>query len=134
MTKFGLLLKISGLSTVEAATFVNSSPDDVGGWSRGDHTAPDHVIEKIRHLIANQAQAADEALDIIEQHRPDQVELGYPLNDDEARSIGWPCLAAWKAMAARFVAECPSPITLLPRGSTPATAAAAFDRQLGEEA
>lgn len=127
MTNFGLLLELSGLSTVEAAAFLKSPPVDIGGWSRGDHTAPDHVIEIIRHLIANQAQAAHEALDIILQHHPELVELGYPLNDDDARSLGWPCLAAWKAMAARFVSECPAPVTLVPRGSTPATAATAVE-------
>lgn len=134
MTSFGLLLELSGLSQGEVAAFLKSSPIDVGCWSRGDHIAPDDALERLRDLIADQAQAADEALDIIEQHRPDQIELGYPLNDDEARSIGWPCLAAWKAMAARFLAECPAPVILVPHGSTPATTAAAAVRQLGEEA
>lgn len=134
MTNFGLLLELSGLSTVEAAALLKSSHVDVVGWTRGDHTAPDDVREKIRNLISNQALEAREALDIILQHRPELVELGYPLNDNEARSIGWPCLTAWKAMAARFVAECPAAVILVPRSSTPATTAAAFARKLGEEA
>lgn len=134
MTKFGLLLELSGLSTVEAAAFLKLSPVDVGCWSRGDHIAPKEALERLRDLIANQAQAAREASDIIQQHRPDQIELGYPSDDNEARSIGWPCVAAWKAMAARFVAECPAAVILVPRNSTPATAAAAFARQSGENA
>lgn len=102
MTNFSLLLGLAGLSTDEAAAFLKSSPVHVCEWSRGDHIAPADALEKIRDLIANQAEAAAEALDFIQQHRPKQVELRYPPYDNEARSIGWPCMAAWKAMATRF--------------------------------
>lgn len=36
MTNFKLLLELAGLSTVEAAAFLKSSPVDVGEWLRGD--------------------------------------------------------------------------------------------------
>jgi hypothetical protein len=83
----------------------------------------------MRGLIRKQAEVAEEALDLLDQRHPELVELGYPSDDNEAQSLGWPCVGAWKGMAARVAAECQSPVSLVPRGSTPATAAAAYRRE-----
>lgn len=56
---------------------------------------------------------------------PDEIEIGYPADDHEAQSLGWPCVEAWAAMAARVLAASDTRIRLVPRGSTPGTAAAA---------
>lgn len=115
MTPFILLLQLSGLSQREAASFLKSSPSSVDKWARGVRTAPDGVLDEMRTLISKQSEAADEALDLLDQQHPDLVELGYPSDDREAQSLGWPCVGAWKGMAARVVAECQSPVSLIPR-------------------
>ncbi|WP_209015613.1 hypothetical protein, partial [Roseibium sp. RKSG952] len=65
----------------------------------------------MRDLIDRQAEAAEQALDVIDQRvQPqDEIEIGYPADDHEAQSLGWPCVGAWRGMAARVVAEAPCP-------------------------
>lgn len=63
--------------------------------------------------------------DQIDKARPEKVELGYPSDDYEAKTLGWPCIGAWAGMAARIVAGSPATVVLVPRGSTLATAGAA---------
>ncbi|ADZ70120.1 hypothetical protein [Polymorphum gilvum] len=125
MTPFTLLLQLSGLSQREAADFLGASPSSVDKWARGARTAPDGVLDELRDLIDRQVEAAGQALDLIEEKKMDRVEIGFPAGDDEARALGWPCVGAWKGMAARVVAESGLPTDLVPRGSTVATAAAA---------
>jgi hypothetical protein len=52
-----------------------------------------------------------------------EIALGYPTDDHEAQGLGWPCVGAWRAMAARVVVAA-LPVRLVPRGSSLATAAA----------
>ena len=125
MTPFGLLLTLSGLSQREAAAFLRLSPTSIDKMSRGHRAAPPGVLAEMCALIARQQAAADEALDIIEEARPPEVEIGFPADDHEANVLGWPCVSAWQAMAARVVAEASVPVRLVPRGSTVGTARAA---------
>ena len=130
-TPFSLLLQISGLSHREAADFLAVRLDTVKSWSSGRNRCPDGAIKDMRGLIAGQRQAANEALaqidELIRQHdAPDAIELGEPVDDDDAQTIGWPCVGAWQGMAARVVAGAPAGavFAIVPRGSTPATSAA----------
>lgn len=127
MTPAALLLSLAGLSHREASDFLGVRLDTVKSWHRKIN--PSHasagIIADLRLLIARQAQSADEQLALISASGADQVELGYPADDHEAQTIGWPCVGAWQAMAARVVANSPVPVRLVPRGSTAATAAAA---------
>lgn len=62
-----------------------------------------------------------------------EIEIGYPVDDHEANELGFPCIGAWRQMAGRLIDELmliddafdPARIVFVPRGSTPATAAAA---------
>lgn len=66
---------------------------------------------------------------MIEEMRTEEIELGYPADDHEARQLGFQTVSAWSAMAPRVIAEVDAPIKLVPRGSTPATAAAIDARE-----
>lgn len=130
-TPFALLLQLSGLSHREAADYLAVRLDTVKSWSSGRNPCPDGAIADMRWLIAQQERTAAETLAQIAQLKtdhgsPDAIELGEPLDDDEAQSIGWPCVGAWRGMAARVVANAPQGFTIqiVPRGSTPATRAA----------
>jgi len=59
--------------------------------------------------------------------KPGPVAIGRgfePVAFAEASALGWPCVGAWRLMAARVVAGAPVPIALVPRGTTPAAATA----------
>jgi hypothetical protein len=53
------------------------------------------------------------------------IELGLASDDAEAKSIGWPCVGAQAAALGVGAALIDNPVTIVPRGSTAATAAAA---------
>lgn len=108
--------------------------DTVKSWSAGRNPTPAGVIEDLKGLAARQSRAASEVLDKIselarEHGAPDEVELSYPSDDHEAQSIGWPCVGAWRAMAARIIAESRAKVILVPRGSTASGALAADTRE-----
>ena len=125
MTPYALLLSLTGLSQREAGEFHTARIDTIKSWVSGRRSAPPGALAELRALIAAQTRAAAEALAIVRDGKPDEIELGYPANDHEARSLGWPCVGAWAAMAARVIAETDARASLVPRGSTPATAKAA---------
>lgn len=125
MTPFFLLLQLSGLSQREAASFLHAPASAVDKWARGVRTAPDRVLAELKSLIARQDDAAEQALIFIDKQYVTSIEIGFPVDDHEAQSLGWPCVGAWRGMAARVIANCQLPIDLVPRGSTPATAMAA---------
>lgn len=124
MTPFALLAQLAGLSQREAAAFLNLSPSSVDKMARGVRSTPPGVIDELRRLVGKQEDAAVRALDLIDAQGADNIELGYPSDDYEAQSLGWPCVGAWAAMAARVVAGTEASVALAPRGSTPASAAA----------
>ncbi len=130
MTPFALLINLAGLSHREAAGFCSVRLDTVRSWSIGRNKSPARVIDDLRALIATQERVAAQALmrlaEMTAEHgEPEGLTLGYPADDHEARGLGFPCVGAWAAMAARVVAASPVPVELVPRGSTLATAAAA---------
>lgn len=128
MTPFSALTSLAGLSLREVSDFHGVPLDTVKSWSNGRRRCPDGAINELTRLIATQEQAAAAALEQIrtvsatQAAAPEAVELGYPADDHEARSLGWPCVGAWRAMAARVIAASPAVICLVPRGSTLGTA------------
>lgn len=124
MTPFAILRTLAGLSIREASEFLNAQEDTAKKWNRGARNAPPGVINELRGLIAKQELAASEALALIGDGQPEVIELGYPSDDYEAKALGWPCAAAWGAVAARIMAGSNVTIKLVPRGSTLGTAAA----------
>lgn len=125
MTPLTLLLQVAGLSQREASALLRISADMIDKMSRGTRATPPGVMMEIRALIARQADEADRALDMIDSMGPSEVEIGYPVDDHEAQALGWPCVGAWRGMAARVVAEAGRTVILVPRGSTRGTARAA---------
>lgn len=138
MTPYALMLQACGLSIREAAAFHGVREDTVKSWSSGRARDghPDGPLRELRALHDRIAAAAEAALALIEG-RPDaaEIEIGYPADDHEAQAIGFPCVGAWRAMAAMAVAGLDRPVRLVPRGATLATAAAAdvHDRGRGAE-
>ena len=127
MNSYLILRDLAGLSLREASDLHRVRLDTVKSWSSGRNGAPDAVIADLRGLIEKQERASREAIAQIEQvrsqHPAAEIELGYPTDDHEAQGLGWPCVGAWRAMAARVVVAA-MPVRLVPRGSSLATAAA----------
>lgn len=127
MTPFALLCGVCGLSHREAANMLNVRIDTVKSWSAGRNRTPDGVLATLRDLAHRIDRAAAEALALIAEQQPPEVELGYAVDDAEAQSLGWPCVGAQAAALGRIVAGVPEgvKVILVPRGSTIGTAAAA---------
>lgn len=128
-TAFSLLLSLSSLSHREAAELLCVRIDTIKSWSSGRNRCPDGALADMRDLIVKQERSAAEGLSQIarlaaEDRAPDLVELGEPIDDDDAQSMGWPCVGAWRGMAARVVADAAVPVSIVPRGRTTATKAA----------
>lgn len=106
---------------------LNVRIDTVKSWSAGRNRTPDGVLATLRDLAHRIDKAATEALALIAEHRPPEIELSYAVDDAEAQSLGWPCVGAQAAAFGRIVAGVPDgvKVVLVPRGSTTGTAAAA---------
>jgi len=128
-TPFALLVSLAGLSHREASEFLCVRLDTVRSWSSGRNNCPVGALTDLCKLILKQERSALEALVQIEalesaHGAPDVIQLGEPVDDDDAQALGWPCVGAWRGMAARIVAKSPRRVEIVPRGSTPATRAA----------
>ena len=132
MTPLALLSALSGLSQRETAEFLDVRIDTVKSWSSGRNACREEFLDELRGLVKKQERAAAEMLAQLARLResqgaPDIIELGFPADDSEAQSLGWPCVGAWSAMAARVIAGCRA-VQLVQRGTTLATAAAVDER------
>lgn len=129
-TAYALLLARCGLSLQEAAAFHDVRLDTVKSWSSGRNRAPDGVIAELRELYDRIEDAAHQAVAVIERGGDSgEVELGLASDDAEAQSLGWPCVGAHKAVLGLVAAMIDNHVTVVPRGSTVATAAAADAHQ-----
>jgi len=129
LTPIALLISLAGLSQREAAAFLEVSPSSIDKMVRGVRSTPEGILAQLRSLIERQERAATQtvqhATELVTVHGdPEFIELGYPADDYEAQQIGWPCVGAWRGMAARVVAVSAWPIRLVPRGTTSGSAAA----------
>lgn len=124
MIAFKLLVGLCGLTLRETAIFVGAGSDTVRSWSSGRNRCPENVISKLRELSARQERAARRVLHQVArlETRPEAIVLYHPLDDEQARTIDWPCVNAWSAMAARVVAGTSVRVLLTP--SPPSAAAA----------
>jgi hypothetical protein len=132
MTPYALLRELCGLSIREAAAFHGVREDTVYSWSAGRRTAPAGAMSELRDLAALIEQAADRWLSAMEApnvQEAREIEIGYPADDHEAQTLGFPCVGAWRAAAGRMIAETDLPMKLVPRGSTIATAGAIAARE-----
>lgn len=126
-----LLISLCGLSHREAADFLNVREDTVKSWFRASPAeARPGIIAELKALhVAQRRAAANQIRQIRTVTRvhgaPDIIELGLSSDDHEARSKGWPCVGAERMTYAMVAARVSMPVTLVARGSTPASAAAA---------
>lgn len=132
VTLFGVLRRHCGLSQQEAADWLGSRLDSVKNWDGGRRTCPSGVLAALRDLALRLDAAAAEAVQAVADTGAGSgeavaVELGYATDDAEAQSLGWPSAGVHQALLARVAVGLPVWATaiLVPRGSTPATAAAA---------
>lgn len=135
MTPFSALLGICGLSQDEAAAFLGVRRSSVAHWMTGRRQCPPGAVREIHALAAAQMAAAQRQAraitDIIAAAPPglEGIEIGAPVDDTEAQALGLPTVSAWTATLGMALALLPmdivARISLVPRGTTSATAAAA---------
>jgi len=134
MTTYNLLKQSCGLSHREAAAYLDVRESRSKDWSAGRVLTPPGVLAGLFELVLRQEAAAEEALAVIEaaidKHGlPQSIPIGVSVDDHEAQSLGWPCVAAHMAVIRRLIEmlepEIVPLIEIVPRGSTPETAAAA---------
>ena len=116
-----------GLSHREAADLHRVRLDTVKSWASGRNRPPPGAITELRTLYARIERSARATITQTTRMgpQPDCIELGLASDDTEAQGLGWPCVGAQAAMLGLVTAWTQSPIAIVPRGSTPATAAAA---------
>lgn len=127
MSDYHLLRKLCGLSHGEAAAYLKVPLDTAKSWDSGRRTPPAGAVAELRALAERIRVAAEQALDMLDTQQPPAAVVGRCSDDYEARSLGWPCRAAHDMVLARILAEVmpPTVVRIVPRGSEPATAAAA---------
>jgi hypothetical protein len=125
MIPYNLLRNFCGLSHQEAAIFHGVRLDTVKSWCAGRNNAPRGVISEITSLAQTIIDRAHAIVKSIEGVTPEGVEceIGYPVDDQEAQALGLPFVSSWQSMAAIVIATLDCKVTLLPHGSTSATAA-----------
>lgn len=138
MSLYASLQGLCGLSNREAAEFFRVSPSSIDKWRLSTRNPPPRgALEALAALHARQRKAALAMIEIAQQqikaNGPNgAVSLGFCADDAEAQSLGWPCVGAHRAVLA-IVAAAVIPlgveVSFVPRGSTPATAAAADAHQ-----
>ncbi|WP_295894952.1 helix-turn-helix transcriptional regulator [uncultured Bartonella sp.] len=129
ITVFATLRAATGLSLFETADYLNVSQKNVERWVDGVREPPEGVIKEMAELVALQTKAVDRQLSFMKTNGVKQAEIGYPVDDEEANSMGWPCIGAVKVVLGRIIAGSEALITLSPRGSTSGTAAAIDARE-----
>lgn len=123
---FNCLLSVSGLSTSEAAEFLNVSHKNITRWENGTLEPPHGAFEELIKLVKKQNEAVKQTLALIGKSKGiGEYEIGCPSDQIEANDMGWPSVSAFKIVAGRVIAEAQVNIKVVPRGSTVGTAAAA---------
>jgi len=121
---YALLRDRCGLSLREAAEYHSVPLDTVTAWSAGRRRAPEGVVRELRELYDRIDAAACQMVELIGDN-PADIEFGLAADDHEAQSLGWPCVGAQAAALGLAAAMLDQTIAIVPRASTPATAAAA---------
>ncbi|WLT09660.1 helix-turn-helix transcriptional regulator [Bartonella apihabitans] len=126
---FSTLRAATGLSLFETAAYLNVSQKNVERWVDGVREPPAGVIREMAELVALQTKAVERQLSFMKANGVKQAEIGYPVDAEEAKSMGCPCVGAVKVVLGRIVAGSDASIILSPRGSTSGTAAAIDARE-----
>lgn len=129
ITIFSTLRTATGLSLFETAAYLNVSQKNVERWVDGVRDPPEGVIKEMAELVVLQTKAVERQLSFMKTNGVKQAEIGYPVDNEEAKSMGWPCVGAVKVILGRIIAGSDASIILSPRGSTSGTAAAIDARE-----
>ena len=101
MTTFGVLLQICALTPHDAAHLLKIPPRVVLRWIRGAGQPSADAVAALGALQARQQDVADAILTSWDEAgRPASMAIAVARDDEEARSMGWPSLAAQAAPAA----------------------------------
>lgn len=129
ITIFSTLRAATGLSLFDTAAYLNVSQKNVERWVDGVREPPEGVIKEMSELVAMQTKVVERQLSFMKTNGVKQAEIGYPVDDEEAKSMGWPCVGAVKVVLGHIIAGSEASITLSPRGATSGTAAAIDARE-----
>lgn len=102
-TPFKQALSICGLSQSEAAVFLGVRPDTIASWCAGRNRVPDGVWEQMAALYDLMDEASEEAVDLIKEKSPDNVEFSYSGNHGKWPSVR--CAMTMEAMVRLRIAE-----------------------------
>ena len=96
-TPFDLLRATCGLSQREAADMLGVRLDTVKNWSIGRRNPPEAVLADLAALAMRVDQEAKAV--------KGSADVGAAGTDQEAQSMGWPCVGAQHAFAGRVIAR-----------------------------
>lgn len=101
MNTFGVLLQICGLKPHDAAHLLKVPPRVIIRWERGVGAPSAEAFAALGALQARQQDVADAIITSWDKAgRPGAMSIAIARDDDEAREMGWPSLAAQAAPAA----------------------------------
>lgn len=101
MNTFKMLLRVCGLSPHDLAFHLKVQPQMVKDWQEGQFDPPAVAITALGAIQARQQELADEVIATWEEAgRPTAISYAAAKDNQEARSIGWPSVAAQIAPAA----------------------------------
>ncbi len=95
VTNFGVLLQICGMTPHDAALFLSTPPRVIIRWTRGVGQPATEAVAALGALLARQQEVADAIINSWDEAgRPASLSIAVARDDEEARSMGWPSLAA----------------------------------------
>lgn len=101
MNMFGVLIQLCGISPHQAAHFLDVPPRVVARWTRGVGQPTTEALIALGGLQARQQNVADAIITSWDEAgRPPSLSIAVARDDDEAKKLGWPSLAAQIAPAA----------------------------------
>ena len=101
-----------GLSMTEAAAFLKVSPEKARIWWEGGEKVPDGILSGLgdlfRYIDGKAARIYKSMMLEAERTRewPSELYLHIAADDDVARKLGFPCVAAHAAVSRRFLEMC----------------------------
>mgnify|MGYP000267583802 CR=1 FL=1 len=126
------LYAAAGLTVPAAAHLHNVSDHTVRAWLDGVEIPPQAAIDAVADLLRRIDHTVDETLHLVADQAPDPsggtVQLGVAVDDAEARTLGWPGAGVHRTVigqAAAALMHDGYSVDIVPRGSTPESAAAA---------
>ncbi len=109
-TVFALLCDRCGLSTAEAARYLETDSATIRAWSSGAQSCSDNVIAQLRLLYRQISATAEQAMrhfvDFSQnQGAPAEVEISLAADDVTAQRLGLPCIGAHRAVLGMVIAR-----------------------------